>query len=317
MLNHNGKSLFFSQHRMLTKEPWIPEYGPPKHHSISTGFRDFFSRVRHIKRVTIAENKCLASTASQSPSYRSGTPFALSADGALKVLRSSKCSLLPLFSHHPVSKTRHPSSGRRGGGRGGGKEALSNFHGPFYPLPARGHERHLLSCARVNDDCGRLLGEKFRKPRFKLVFVVAKARLDRNRQSLGSFLCGTNQFAREFGVLDKRGSGALLLHLFVGTTHINVDAVKTEFLGELRGFAHLLRLAGKKLGNDRPLRFAIHQIDKQFLSPRATESIGGNKLGKHDIGLAVLRDDAPKSCVGDIGHRRENHNGFRQFLPKS
>ena len=100
---------------------------------------------------------------------------------------------------------------------------------------------HFFSRPAVKNYRRRFGLQQTRNPCFNIGFIKPDAGFNGNRKLAGSPFSFGDDFLGQFRSFNKRRAGALFLNLFVGTAHIDINPVKTEFLGQLGAFIKILR----------------------------------------------------------------------------
>ena len=126
----------------------------------------------------------------------------------------------------------------------------------------------MLACARVERNRGRTCLQQITYPFLNYVRIVARARLNRDRDIPRALLSCCNNFLSQGWIFNERRARTLPLHRTVGAAHVDVYAAESELYNKRGALLNRLRSRAKDLRNNGPLALVVQKINEQFLSPR-------------------------------------------------
>ena len=143
------------------------------------------------------------------------------------------------------------------------------------------------------------------------VAAPTQARLHRD-----GTLAGVDDGARKslhlWRILQKGSSGIAYHHVLHPAAEVNVDEVRTRFLGPLCRLDHHVDIAAKDLNGHRTFLFGQAQLLHRTTGV-PDEAVAGDKLGVHDV-CAVSAADQAEGEVGNVLHRRKQDSLLHLYM---
>lgn len=124
-------------------------------------------------------------------------------------------------------------------------------------VPVGGDAGHVGDGAAVDGDDGEVLGEKEADPFFSLNFSEADAGFDADGEMAGAGFGGGDDVGGTGVVVDEGGADAMFEDGFLGTAHVEVDAIEAEVGDDAGGGFEVGEGVAPDLGDDGALVFGI------------------------------------------------------------
>src|SRR5215831_14703028 len=134
----------------------------------------------------------------------------------------------------------------------------------------------------------------------------------------GTFLGGLDDFLSEIAIVDEGAAGAIFDDGFVGTAHVDINALIIHSLGKpklvckspvgelLSGLEEVFGVFAPDLGDKRRFFWSELKSVEQVWTAGTLEAIDVYELGEKDVGACAISDDLAKDRIGHIVHRRQN-----------
>ena len=107
-------------------------------------------------------------------------------------------------------------------------------------------------------------------------------------------------------IAQQAGASVALHDFLCRTAQVQVNEVEAEALNHARRLGHHMRIAAKKLRQDRMLVFIEMQIALGLLIFLTQHAVRRGELCHDQSAAAKVADKAAEDGVGDAGHRREH-----------